>query len=584
MIFLLLLAQDPVVIPPLREVAGLVEPRACAFGRDGRLYVADAGAHRVAVFGPDGKPAGGWGRPGAGPGEMLEPSGIAAGPDGEIYVSDRGNGRVQIFDPEGRFLHQWGGLIQPRHVERYGNRVYVTETDAHRVRVFGMRGEPGPSLGDPGAPLRPAGAAADEAGTVYVADAGQHRVRRFSKDGAALGGWGSWGQPAGFLSRPGAVAWHAGRLFVADTGNHRIQVFDPAGKLVRQWGAAGIRPRQGGGHLHAPAHVAVSPDGAWAAVAEPLERRVQVFPLRDLPAAPPWYGAAWWERFHAVPAAPDPAAPKPPGLSVVVAVPDLESHSVFFVDVTENTVSRVVARAGGFGVRLGLFNSPASVAYDPARRMAWVADAGNRRIQLLALGQGASVRAVAAWDFSAGVPGPLALDGGRLLALDASGSVLEIFDTKDLSRVRTIRLPEGARGEGLAGDGQRVYVADGLGARILVFDDAGKLAASWGHRGSEPGDFLRPAGVAVDAAGQIHVVDVLLNEAKTFDASGRFLRRWGGTGAPVPLHAPASIRFGRPDHLLIDDAGQHMGQVFKLDGRSAGFFLKTGIPFVGGSR
>jgi hypothetical protein len=81
------------------------------------------------------------------------------------------------------------------------------------------------------------------------------------------------------------------------------------------------------------------------------------------------------------------------------------------------------------------------------------------------------------------------------------------------------------------------------------------------------------------------VVDALLREAKTFDASGKLLRSWGGAGSgPLPLRGPASISFGRPDHLLVDDPVLHMGQVFKLDGRSAGFLLKAGIPFVGGPR
>jgi len=302
--------------------------------------------------------------------------------------------------------------------------------------------------------------------------------------------------------------------------------------------------------------------------------------------------------MHARPAAADPAAPKPPGLSALVAVADRDTHAVFFVDVTENTVSRLVARAGGFGPRLGQFNDPVSVAFDAKSLRAWVSDAGHRRIQLLALSRvpgrpfeaGPDARALGAWDFGA-VPGALALDArGRLYALDPANAEVVVFDTKDMTRARVLRAPAlrgPARWEGVAAapDGKRVYVADGLGCRVLVFNEEGALAAEWGRRGTEPDAFLRPGGVAADAAGRVHVVDVLLCEGKTYDAEGRFAGRWSGPGLrPTQLRAPRSIAFGLPDHLFVDDAGNHLGQVFRTDGRNAGFFLKAGYPLPGGGR
>ncbi|HEX7901958.1 MAG TPA: NHL repeat-containing protein [Planctomycetota bacterium] len=603
----LLAAQDPVLLPPVREIGvpdahaeSPLEPRSSAFGKGGRLYVVDAGAHRVLIYGADGRSAGAWGKFGAAPGELAGPSGVAVGPDGEVFVADAGNGRVQIFDPDGRFLFQFPKdepLVSPADVSVYGDRVFVPEPDRRRVRVFGLRGEPRLTLG---AELlgRPTGAAADEKGDIYVADAGAHRIQKFKADGAPLTSWGAWGEPPGYFRRPGGLAWSAGKLLVADSGNHRIQVFDADGRLTRLWGAGPVRPGQGGGHLHAPSHVAVAPDGAFAAVAEPVEGRVQIFPYRDAPPGTPWAGLPWWERMHAKPAIVDPAAPKPPGLSALVAVADRDSHAVFFVDVTENTVSRVIARAGGYGPRLGQFNDPVSVAFDVKSLKAWVSDAGHRRIQLLALARvpgrpfeaGSDARAVAAWDFG-GVPGALALDArGRLYALDPAKAEVVVFDTKDMTRLRVLRAPAlkgPSRWDGLgaAPDGKRVYVADGLGCRVLVFDESGAPVAEWGRRGAEPEAFLRPGSVAADAAGQVHVLDVLLCEGKTFDADGRFLRRWSGPGPrPTQLRAPAWIAFGPPDHLVVDDAGNHLGQVFRTDGRSAGFFIKAGFPLLGGGR
>lgn len=596
---------DPGLLAPLREIGAppayapgtLREPRAAAFGRDGRLYVVDAAAHRVAVFGPDGREAPGWGRFGRGRGELAAPSGLAVGPHGELYVADTGNGRVQIFDPDGRWLFAWAAA-GPASVSVYGDRAYVAEPDLRRVRVFGLRGEPRLALGGL---ERPAGAAADEAGTIYVADAGAHRIAVFGPDGAPRGAWSGYGGPSGFLSSPAGVAWAGGRLLVADTGNHRVQVFDARGRLALQWGLAVARPGQGEGRLHFPAHVAVSPDGARVAVAEPLESRVPLFPWRDAPAPRPLLETPWWERFHPTPA-PAPAVRTGPGLAALAAVPDRESHAILVVDVTEHTVSRLVARAGGFGRRLGEFNDPVSVVLDVPRLRLWVSDRGNRRIQRLSLVRvpgrpfeaGPGVRAEAAWTFAGlapglppelATPGALALDArGRLLVVDEANAAVAVLEGDDLSLVRLLRAPA-ADGPSrwvsaaAAPDGARVYVADALACRIHVFDASGALATSWGRRGSEPDAFQRPVSVAVDAAGAVHVLDGVLGEGKTFAADGTFVRRWAGPGQrPTLLHRPASIAFGPPDHLVVDDAGNHLGQVFKLDGRNAGFFLKAGYP------
>jgi sugar lactone lactonase YvrE len=84
----------------------------------------------------------------------------------------------------------------------------------------------------------PAGLAVDGAGNLYVADAGRNRVRRISRDGAIStvagrgpagvlrGGFAGDGGPAveAELDTPTAVAvGPAGDLFIADSGNHRVR-------------------------------------------------------------------------------------------------------------------------------------------------------------------------------------------------------------------------------------------------------------------------------------------------------------------------------------------------------------------------
>jgi DNA-binding beta-propeller fold protein YncE len=85
-----------------------------ALSPQGDIYVSDGyGNARIHKYTPDGKLAGGWGKPGAGPGEFNLPHNIACDADGWVYVADRENHRIQVFDGDGRFETQWHNLHRP---------------------------------------------------------------------------------------------------------------------------------------------------------------------------------------------------------------------------------------------------------------------------------------------------------------------------------------------------------------------------------------------------------------------------------------------------------------------------------------
>ena len=67
----------------------------------GRLYVLDAQAAEVRVFGADGRHVRSFGRQGAGPGELAQAMGMTFAPDGALWVLDPGNGRFSVFDTTG---------------------------------------------------------------------------------------------------------------------------------------------------------------------------------------------------------------------------------------------------------------------------------------------------------------------------------------------------------------------------------------------------------------------------------------------------------------------------------------------------
>jgi hypothetical protein len=101
-----------------RGLALLADP---ATGRE-RLYVCDAGNHRIQILTLDGHPLGAFGGFGAGPAQFNAPSDIAiARPrvgcstgvdDPLLAIADERNDRVQVFDPDGVFVAAIGASAQ----------------------------------------------------------------------------------------------------------------------------------------------------------------------------------------------------------------------------------------------------------------------------------------------------------------------------------------------------------------------------------------------------------------------------------------------------------------------------------------
>lgn len=76
-----------------------------------------------------------------------------------------------------------------------------------------------------------------------------------------------------------------------------------------------------------------------------------------------------------------------------------------------------------------------------------------------------------------------------------------------------------------------LYVTDGYGgARVVKFSRDGKYLLEWGTRGTGPGEFGLPHNVVVDAQGLVYVTDRDNQRVQIFDANGKFLNEWTGTG------------------------------------------------------
>ena len=212
---------------------------------NGELYVAEYWNNRIQVFGLDGTPRRIIGSAGSGPGQFNAPGGIAIAPNGDLFVADFYNQRIQQLRADGSFLRQWGTTGEagiwagefnyPTDVVLGpGGVLLVADGYNDRVQRFAPDGG---FLGKWGGPFginifgpfngwfaTVTSLAVDGKGTVFVADFYNHRIQRFTSDGAFLSAFGEKGTGPGQFSYVTAVAVAGdGTVFAADYGNNRIQ-------------------------------------------------------------------------------------------------------------------------------------------------------------------------------------------------------------------------------------------------------------------------------------------------------------------------------------------------------------------------
>lgn len=196
---------------------------------------------------------------------FSDPFGVALDTHGNVYVADGGDSnRIRKIDPRGNVSTFAGGregfadgigsaaaFHTPSALafDRAGN-LYVADTGNHAIRKIARNGSVSTLAGDgqpgyadgQGRAARfhaPVGLAVDTRGNVYVADTYNDRIRRIAPDGsvttvAGSGGPGEADGPAlaAAFDTPSAIAVDkAGVLFVADTGNNAIRRIDPDGSV-----------------------------------------------------------------------------------------------------------------------------------------------------------------------------------------------------------------------------------------------------------------------------------------------------------------------------------------------------------------
>jgi streptogramin lyase len=97
-----------------------------------------------------------------------------------------------------------------------------------------------------------------------------------------------------------------------------------------------------------------------------------------------------------------------------------------------------------------------------------------------------------------------------------------------------------------------IFVADGHGpttnARIVKFDKAGKFVKTWGNHGAGEMDLEGPHCLAMDSQGRLFVGDRTNNRVQVFDQNGRLLASWKQFGRP------SGVFIDRNDMLYVADS------------------------------
>lgn len=503
-------------------------------------------------------------------------------------------------------------LNQPKGiaVDRHGN-LYIADTDHHRVRkvtpagvISTIAGDGRPGMGGDGGPAAearlhlPFDVAVDAAGNIYIADYGNHRVRRVDAAGriATVAGTGRKGTNGDYgpaaeaqLSSPRALAVDAaGNLYIAEFEGHRVRKVNTSGIITTAAGR-GVAGFAGDGgpaknaQLWHPAGLAVDASGALF-IADSENRRIRRVDPGGVITT--WLGGSdpivlstptglavdvdgtlWIAQLGHLLYAYSPGGridavnvqdgQDADGIASVAL--DGQGHVYFLYG---GRVRRAVAATGaietvagdGYAIALGdhgpavdaLLKAPRGVAVDSAGNL-YIADAATHRIRKVSPGGTITTLAGTGAPGHTGDGGPAALAqlrGPQAVAVDPGGGIL-LADTGN-HRIRRV----------------------GAGGTIRTVAGSGGTSG----RGAEGVPALSmplhsPAAAVADGRGNLYVADTVADRVLLVDSAGMAFTAAGngsagdccdGGYAPLAqLRAPSALDADAAGNLYIADTLNH---------------------------
>jgi streptogramin lyase len=438
---------------------------------------------------------------------------------GNFYVVDSGQGIILKFSPTQHYIGQWG------------------------------------SQGSgPGQLNNPLGIAISSNGILYVADAGNNRIEAFTTRGVWVGAWTQTLQ--GTLNAPSGVAVDAyGNIYVADTLNNQVVKLNASGVPLAEWtqGSNGVT-------LKEPEDVALGPHGnvyvtnsIYNTPNSQWEGAIQKFSEMGQPITE-------WSNTNQTSHGPN-FLSAPYGITTNsdgdIFVTDLGNTTFGNMGVDEFTSTGTFVRfwdqwnQNGTSMR---FSSPHGIAMTPSGNLE-IADIGGGYLKSKSQMAGANI-----YQFT---------EEGQYLSSFQSNWGHQ--SKQDFAYPKGLAM--GPNGNLYVASGFMEYQVDELGA-------AGEVLLQFGSLGIGPGQF-HPAGIAVNASGDIYVTDLLSSRVEIFNPQGTFLEQFGSFGtAPGDFEFPVGIAIGSTGNVYVADTDNNRIEKFTSNGTYITSWLtNTPLPY-----
>jgi len=423
---------------------------------------------------------------------------------------------------------------------------------------------------------QPFGLAFDNAGNLYVADTGHHRIRKIATSGvittvagtgaASFGGDGGLGTSAQ-LNKPQGIAFDASNnLYIADSSNNRVRVLSSAG-VINTFAGNGT-PTFGGetgqainASLSGPRSVAVDPAGA-VYIADLGNFRIRKVAIGGVISTIAGNGT------NGLSGDGGPATSAQLNYLSGIAVDQFGNIYISeAADVRKIAAgqSNIVTFAGGAtpgfsgdggSATAGTFKSLAAVALDSSAQTVYLADLRNNRIRKV---NGGTVTTFAgngtpdyygspqvATDASLLTPNTLAIDNAGTLLFSDGGSSSVLSDGGS-SSIRKLALPSGVLST-VTGTGSLGFTPDGGAVTgpvsqpvALTFDPKGNYYFVEGNR------VRKVSGGVYSTVG---------NVSGTGDFSGD-----GGPATAAHFSFPSGLALAANGDLYVADAGNYRVRV-----------------------
>jgi trimeric autotransporter adhesin len=531
----------------------------------GNIYISDANNHRVRCVSANGNIrtiagngiAGFAGDTGpASASQLNSPYGLAFDFAGNLYIADLGNARIRRISPSGIITTIAGGgsltaggnnegsmaltlaFVAPRNIAIDGNgNVYISDFGAHRVYKMttdgtlttlagtGLQGYSGDGVAAFAMLNYPTALAVDHQGNVYIADSGNHLIRRVSS--GILTSIARSALPTG-LTYDGVAT-----LFVADHSAAEILEIPLSSGVATAMNVSAT-------------DVTYGSDGNLYIADMTVARRANIFGSSTVIAG----GGSLAEGDGGLATT---ARLNHPTGSAFDSIGNL-----YVADQANNRIRRVglngvITTFAGTGVQgysgdggaamFATLSNPTSVMFDPSGNL-YIADTGNARLRMVTPGGLITTPPIAGLS----APAYMMFDSTKNLYIADTSAIFKITPTGLMTTLFSgLTSP---RGMVFDGNGN-FYFSEPTLKQVWMYTPSGS------HSQIAPSAWSSPEGVAVDASGNLLVADSALNQVLSVNSFGNVTIVSGtGTGGFAGDGASALLaELNAPSDILVSAAG-----------------------------